>query len=65
MRDAKADLEGLRGVINRTIESAGKAGRDYDGQTRAAAVAVLSVRPDLSFAEALDLVVMYRSVRPQ
>lgn len=50
----------VRGIVARTILSARAAGRDYTSQSRAAAAAVLSVRPDLTFGEALDAVIRLR-----
>lgn len=52
----------LRGIVSRTVSSARASGRDYMGQSRAAAAAVMSVRPDLSFGEALDAVIRLREI---
>ncbi len=54
----------LRGIVSRTVFSARASGRDYMGQSRAAAAAVMSVRPDLSFGEALDAVIRLREIEP-
>ena len=43
----------LHGVVKRTLSSARASGRDYVGQTEAAARAVVAVRPDLSFHDAM------------
>jgi hypothetical protein len=50
---ASRDLEG---IVARTVTRARAAGRDYMSQSRAAAMAVLAVRPDLSFGQALEAV---------
>ncbi len=42
----------LQGVVSRALSAARACGRDYLGQTEAAARAVLAVRPDLTFTEA-------------
>ncbi len=49
-------LRDLHGVVSRTVTSARAQGRDYMSQSRAAAMAVLAVRPDISFGQALDAV---------
>ncbi|MSO73404.1 MAG: hypothetical protein EXQ84_07365 [Rhodospirillaceae bacterium] len=49
-------IRDVRGVVARALSSARGAGHDYVGQTRAAAAAVVAVRPDLSFVQALDAV---------
>jgi len=59
---ARFDARDLRGIVARTVSSSRAAGRDYMGQSRAAATAVMSVRPDLSFGEALDAVIRLREV---
>lgn len=55
-------LRDLEGVISRSVTSARAAGRDYLSQSRAAAVAVLAVRPDLSLGQALEAVTRLREV---
>jgi hypothetical protein len=55
--DAVGDV---RGIVARTVLSARAAGRDYLGQSQAAAAAVVAVRPDLSPREALDAVMRLR-----
>lgn len=52
----------VRGIVLRTVSSARASGRDYMGQSRAAATAVMSVRPDLTFGEALDAVIRLREI---
>jgi len=52
----------IRGIVTRTVSSARASGRDYMGQSRAAAAAVLSVRPDLNFGEALETVIRLREM---
>ena len=52
----------LRGIVSRTVSSARASGRDYMGQSRAAAAAVMSVRPDLNFGDALDAVIRLREI---
>jgi hypothetical protein len=42
----------LQGVVSRALSAARSSGRDYLGQTEAAARAVMAVRPDLTFSEA-------------
>lgn len=59
---ARFDARDLRGIVTRTVSGSRAAGRDYMGQSRAAAAAVMSVRPDLSFGEALDAVIRLREV---
>jgi hypothetical protein len=61
-RAKRFDARDLRGIVTRTVSSARATGRDYMGQSRAAATAVMSVRPDLSFGEALDAVVRLREI---
>jgi hypothetical protein len=61
-RAKRFDARDLRGIVLRTVTSARASGRDYMGQSRAAAAAVMSVRPDLSFGEALDAVIRLREV---
>lgn len=55
-------LRDLEGVVARTVRMARAQGRDYMSQSRAAASAVLAVRPDLSFGQALDAVERLREV---
>jgi hypothetical protein len=43
----------LHGIVTRALSAARASGRDYVGQTEAAARAVLAVRPDLSFHDAM------------
>ncbi len=49
-------LRDLEGIVTRTVGSARAQGRDYMAQSRAAATAVMAVRPDFSFSQALDAV---------
>jgi hypothetical protein len=46
-------VDDLRGIVSRTMVRARELGRDDLTQTRAAAHAVVTVRPDLSYADAL------------
>lgn len=62
LRARRFDARDLRGIVARTVSSSRAAGRDYMSQSRAAATAVMSVRPDLSFGEALDAVIRLREV---
>ncbi len=57
-------LGDLEGIIARTLGAARAQGRDYMSQSRAAAIAVLAVRPDLSFGQALDAVSRIRDIAP-
>jgi hypothetical protein len=43
----------LQGVVARALRSARATGRDYLGQTEAAARAVVAVRPDLTLSQAM------------
>ena len=52
----------LAGIVTRTVTGARAAGRDYMSQSRAAATAVLAVRPDLSFGQALEAVERLREI---
>ena len=54
-------LRDLHGIVSRTVTSARAQGRDYMAQSRAAAMAVLAVRPDISFGQALDAVERLRA----
>ncbi len=54
-------LRDLEGVVARTVRSARAQGRDYMSQSRAAAHAVMAVRPDLSLGQALDVVERLRA----
>jgi hypothetical protein len=53
-------LRDLHGVVSRSVASARAQGRDYMAQNRAAASVVMSVRPELSLSEALDVVTRLR-----
>ena len=53
-------LGDVRGIVERAVTSARAAGRDYLGQSQAAAAAVVAVRPDLSPRQALDAVMRMR-----
>ena len=53
-------LDDVRGVITRVLHSARATGRDYVDQCRLAAEAIVVVRPDLSFQEALKAVFRLR-----
>lgn len=61
-RSRRFNAGDVRGIVVRTVSSARAAGRDYMGQSRAAATAVMSVRPDLNFGEALDAVIRLREI---
>jgi hypothetical protein len=61
-RAKRFDARDLKGIVSRTVSSARATGRDYMGQSRAAAAAVMSVRPDLTFGEALDAVIRLREI---
>jgi len=54
-------LRDLSGIVARTVASARGQGRDYMAQSRAAAMAVMAVRPDLSLGQALDAVERLRA----
>jgi hypothetical protein len=47
------DLADVKGIVARTLSRAKALGRDEPTRTRAAALAVLAVRPDLSLSQAL------------
>ncbi|MBM3513442.1 MAG: hypothetical protein FJX59_06975 [Alphaproteobacteria bacterium] len=49
----KSEIYDLRGIVSRTLGQARAMGRDHLTQTRAAAHAVTSVRPDLKFTDAM------------
>ena len=49
-------LDDVRGIVARTVGRARAMGRDDVTQTRAAAHAVISVRPDLSLTEAINAI---------
>lgn len=53
-------LHDLEGVVSRSVAAARAQGRDYMAQNRAAASVVMSVRPELSLSEALDVVTRLR-----
>lgn len=55
-------LRDLAGIVTRTVGGARAAGRDYMSQSRAAAQAVMAVRPDLSMGQALDAVSRIRDM---
>ena len=48
------DLTDVRGIIARTLSRTKALGRDDLTQTRAAAQAVMAVRPDLTLSQALN-----------
>lgn len=50
----------VRGIVARAVSSARAQGRDYVGQCRAAAAAVMAVRPDLTSHQAFDAVTRLR-----
>jgi len=52
----------LRGIVSRAVSTARATGRDYMAQSRAAAVAVTAVRPDLTLGQALDAVMRLRDL---
>ncbi len=52
----------LEGIIARTVGNARAAGRDHMAQDRAAAVAIMAVRPELSIGEALETVTRVRDL---
>jgi len=54
-------LRDLSGIVTRTVAAARGQGRDYMAQSRAAATAVMAVRPDLSLGQALDAVERLRA----
>ncbi len=58
----ESSLTDLGGIVGRTVVRARALGRDYMSQNRAAAMAVMAVRPDLSFGEALDAVERLRDM---
>lgn len=47
------DLTDVRGIVARTLKQARDLGRDDLTQTRAAAYAVMAVRPDMTMAQAM------------
>ena len=49
-------MHDLEGIVARSVAAAKAQGRDYMSQNRAAATAVIAVRPGFSFGEALDVV---------
>ncbi|NKB44087.1 MAG: hypothetical protein GKS03_07370 [Alphaproteobacteria bacterium] len=53
-------LDDVHGIITRVVAVARAAGRDYVEQCRSAAEAVVAVRHDLSFTEALNAVYRVR-----
>jgi hypothetical protein len=55
-------LRDLAGIVTRTVNVARAAGRDYMSQSRAAAQAVMAVRPDFSVGQALDAVSRIRDM---
>jgi hypothetical protein len=52
----------VQGIIARTLRIARASGRDYNDQCRAAASAVMAVRPDLSLDQALQAVTRMREL---
>jgi hypothetical protein len=54
-------LTDLAGIVSRTVTSARAQGRDYMAQSRAAAMAVIAVRPDFSYGQALEAVERLRT----
>lgn len=53
---AVADFDDVRGIVSRALDRARSLGRDGLTQTRAAAQAILAVRPDMTPAQAFDAV---------
>ena len=53
-------LDDVQGIITRVVEVARAAGRDYVEQCRSAAEAIVAVRHDVSFTEALNAVYRVR-----
>ncbi|MBL8631189.1 MAG: hypothetical protein JNM81_16265 [Rhodospirillaceae bacterium] len=49
-----SNLDDVRGIVARTLSLAKSLGRDDLTQTRAAALAVIAVRPDLTLSQALS-----------
>ena len=53
-------LDDVQGIITRAVAVARAAGRDYVEQCRSAAEAIIAVRHDISFTEALNAVYRVR-----
>lgn len=53
-------LDDVQGIITRAVAVARAAGRDYVEQCRSAAEAIVAVRHDISFTEALNAVYRVR-----
>lgn len=60
-RDPAQPFRDLRGIVHRALDAAKAMGRDDITQARAAAHAVMAVRPDLSSGEALKAVFRLRA----
>ncbi|MBL8645578.1 MAG: hypothetical protein JNK21_16720 [Rhodospirillaceae bacterium] len=50
------DLDDVRGIVSRTLSQAKSLGRDELTQTRAAALAVIAVRPDVTLSQAFSAI---------
>lgn len=59
---SRTSIHDVRGLVHRTMVNARAMGRDDLTQTREAASAVVSVRPDLTFSEALVAIGRLRAV---
>ena len=53
-------LHDVEGIVERSLRIARQTGRDYVSQSRQAALAVVAVRSDISFSEALIAVSRFR-----
>jgi len=50
------DLADVRGIVSRALSQAKSTGRDELTQTRAAALAVIAVRPDVTLSQAFSAI---------
>jgi len=53
-------LDDVQGIIARALEVARASGRDYGAQCQSAAEAIVAVRHDLTFSDALNAVYRFR-----